>query len=206
MKALRSTAALGLALALAAGRASAAPPDAIAVVRGFYATLLQTMRQGPALGPGGRYERLAPIVHNTFDLRFMTRLAVGPGWASLSSAQQQHVTEAFGRYVAATYADRFDRYSGERFEVADEKAFGGGLIVETRIVDADAKPVAIDYMMRRGAAGWRVSDVYLDGTISELATRRSEFAAILRDRGIAGLIAALNQKSDLLSASAADAS
>jgi phospholipid transport system substrate-binding protein len=205
MKAFRC-AAVGLALVLVGGRALAAPPDAIDVVRGFYATLLQTMRQGPALGPAGRYEHLAPAVHDAFDLGFMTRLAVGPSWASLSSAEQQRVTEAFGRYVAATYADRFDRYSGERFEVADEKTFGGGQIVETRIVASDGKPVAIDYAMRRDGEGWRVSDVYLDGTISELAARRSEFSAILRDRGIAGLITALNEKSDLLSGSAANAS
>jgi phospholipid transport system substrate-binding protein len=205
MKAFR-TAAIGLALVLVAGRALAAPPAAIEVVRGFYAALLQTMRQGPALGPAGRYEHLAPAVRNTFDLGFMTRLAVGPGWASLSSVEQQRVTEAFGRYVAATYADRFDRYSGERFEVVDEKAFAGGLIIETRIVAADGKPVAIDYALRPDAEGWRVSDVYLDGTISELAARRSEFSAILRDRGIAGLITALNMKSDRLSGSAANAS
>lgn len=201
-----ASAALGLALALVAGRAEAAPPDGIDVVRGFYAALLQTMRQGPALGAAGRYEHLAPVVPKTFDLAFMTRLAVGPAWAALSSAQQHRVAEAFERYVAATYADRFDRYSGERLEVIDEKAFGGGLIVETRIVDADGKPVAIDCVMRRSAQGWRVSDVYLDGAISELAARRSEFSSILRDRGIAGLITTLNQKSDLLSRSAANAS
>ena len=201
-----ASAALGLALTLLAGRVHAAPPDAIEVVRGFYAALMQTMRQGPALGPRGRYEHLSPTVHDTFDLGFMTRLAVGPGWASFAPAEQQRVTEAFARYVAATYADRFDRYSGERLEVIDERAFGYGLIVETRIVTADGTPVAIDYVMHRAGDGWRVSDVYLDGTISELAARRSEFSAILRDRGIAGLITALNQKSELLSGSAANAS
>ena len=205
MKAFAATA-IALALALVAGRAPAAPPEAIDVVRGFYVALLQTMREGPALGPGGRYEHLAPVVHNTFDLDFMTRLAVGPGWSSLSSGQQQRVTEAFGRYVAATYADRFDRYSGERLEVIGEKAFGSGVIVETRIGSADGEHVAIAYAMRRGAEGWRVFDVYLDGTISELSARRSEFSAILRDRGIVGLITALNQKSDLLSRSPANAS
>ena len=49
---------------------------------------------------------------------------------------------------------------------------------------------------------WQIADVYLNGTISELATRRSEFAAILRTRGINGLIAMLNTKADALSARA----
>jgi ABC-type transporter MlaC component len=34
------------------------------------------------------------------------------------------------------------------------------------------------------------------GSISELATRRSDFAAILRNSGIEGLIATLNKKAD----------
>ena len=114
--------------------------------------------------------------------------------------------EAFGRYIAATYADRFERYSSERVGVADEKEFAGSLIVETRIVKSDGEPVAINYLMRREGNNWHIAEVHLDGTISELAVRRSEFFAILRDQGIAGLIAALNKKSDLLSGSAATAS
>jgi ABC-type transporter MlaC component len=49
-------------------------------------------------------------------------------------------------------------------------------------------------------------DIYLDGTISEVATRRSEFAAILKNDGIDGLIAALNRKADILTATTAKAS
>jgi phospholipid transport system substrate-binding protein len=198
--------AIGVGLALIAARTQAAAPDPADVVRGFYATLLQTMQHGPALGASGRYDRLEPAVRETFDVGLMTRLAVGPSWDSLSPAQQQGVTGAFERYVAATYADRFDSYAGERLEVTGQTAFASGLIVQTRIVKSNGEPVGINYLMRRGGDGWRVADVYLDGTISELATRRSEFSAILRDRGIAGLIAALDQRTDRLSGAARDSS
>jgi phospholipid transport system substrate-binding protein len=190
---------LALALGLAAGQAQAASPEATETVREFYATLLQTMQSGPALGAGGRYGKLAPAVRDSFDMPAMTRLAVGPSWGSLDEAQQQRVTAAFARYVAATYADRFDSYAGERLEVIGEAAFGTGVLVKSRIVKSNGEPVAIDYLMRQNGQGWRITDVYLDGAISELATRRSEFAAILRDQGIAGLIAALDRKSDALS-------
>ena len=55
--------------------------------------------------------------------------------------------------------------------------------------------------MRNNGGVWQIADVYLDGTISELATRRSEFASILRTGGINGLIQTLNTKADTLSAS-----
>jgi phospholipid transport system substrate-binding protein len=44
--------------------------------------------------------------------------------------------------------------------------------------------------MHRSGDAWLISDIYLDGSVSELATRRSEFAAIIRGQGIGGLIVA----------------
>jgi len=61
-------------------------------------------------------------------------------------------------------------------------------------------------MMRRNGDSWLISDIYLDGAISEVATRRSEFATILRNDGIDGLIMALNRKVDLLTRNMAKAS
>ena len=71
-------------------------------------------------------------------------------------------------------------------------------MVRSQIVKANGEPVKVDYMMRRNGEGWLISDIYLDGAISEVATRRSEFAAILRTDGVDGLIAALNRKADIL--------
>jgi phospholipid transport system substrate-binding protein len=171
-------------------------------VRSLYDNLLAAMRNGPALGASGRYARLAPVVRQSFDIPFMTRLAVGPEWASLNEAQRQQVTQAFERYVAAIYAERFDSYSGERLQVTGERASPGGTIITSQIIKSNGEPVNINYLMRNNGGVWQIADVYLDGTISELATRRSEFAAILRTGGINGLIQALNTKANALSARA----
>jgi phospholipid transport system substrate-binding protein len=76
-------------------------------------------------------------------------------------------------------------------------------MVRSQIVKANGEPVKVDYMMRRNGDGWLISDIYLDGAISEVATRRSEFAAILRADGVDGLIAALNRKADMLTGTTA---
>lgn len=171
-------------------------------VRSLYDTLLATMRNGPALGARGRYARIEPVVRQVFDIPFMTRLAVGPEWAGLSEAQRQQVTQAFERYVAAIYAERFDSYSGERLQVTGERASPGGTIITSQIVKSNGEPVNVNYLVRNNGGTWQIADVYLDGTISELATRRSEFASILRTGGINGLIQALNTKANVLSARA----
>jgi phospholipid transport system substrate-binding protein len=70
-------------------------------------------------------------------------------------------------------------------------------MVRSQIIKASSEPVKVDYMMRRNGDSWLISDIYLDGAISEVATRRSEFATIVRNDGIDGLIAALNRKADI---------
>jgi phospholipid transport system substrate-binding protein len=194
--------ALGFALAVLWSPVSAMA-DGTAAVRNLYATLLAAMRNGPALGPRGRYAQIEPMVRRVFDIPFMTRLAVGPEWASLSEAQRQQVSEAFERYIAAIYAERFDSYSGERMQVTGEQSSPGGTIITSQIVKSDGQPVNINYLMRDNGGAWQIADVYLDGTISELATRRSEFASILRSSGIDGLIQALNTKAASLAAARA---
>ena len=71
-------------------------------------------------------------------------------------------------------------------------------MVRSQIIKANREPVKVDYLMRRNGDAWLISDIYLDGAISEVATRRSEFAAILKNGGIDGQIAALNSKTDAL--------
>ena len=104
-----ASAALCLGMIAATPQAHAAGGD---TVRSFYDTLLANMRSGSSLGAAGRYARIEPVVRRAFDIPFMTRLAVGPEWASLTEAQRQQVSQAFERYVAAVYAERFDNYSG----------------------------------------------------------------------------------------------
>ena len=184
------------ALVLLSGGASAAASPASDTIRSFYDALLAVMRQGPALGPQGRYRTLQPVIGRTFDLPSMTRLAVGPAWGSISGTQQKEATDAFGRFVTATYAERFSEYSGQKFEVVGEQARSADVFVDSRIVKASGEPVAIRYLMRQNGADWQINDVYLDGKISELATRRSEFSSVLRQQGIDGLISTLNRKAD----------
>jgi phospholipid transport system substrate-binding protein len=47
--------------------------------------------------------------------------------------------------------------------------------------------------MRRNE-GWRIIDVFLKGTVSELATRRSEFTSVIRRGGAEALVQLLQKK------------
>lgn len=179
-------------------RAAEADP-AVAPVRVFYDALLATMKQATQLGVRGRYDKLAPVIRTTFDLPAMTRIAVGPEWTTISPEQQNALQDAFARMTIATYANRFDGYSGESFEVDPEVATRNtGRIVRTKIIRPKDEPVTLNYLMRASGDTWKVVDIYLTGTISELATQRSEFGAILKSGGPAALITSLSQQADKL--------
>src|SRR5262245_63380926 len=141
-------------------------------VQSLYDALLSTMKNARTLGQSGRFTQLAPVIHRTFDIASMARLSIGPSWASLSDAQRQEATESFGRYISAIYADRFDSYNGQKLEVTGEQPATARVVVRSQIVKASGEPVNVDYMMRRNGDSWLISDIYLDGAISEVATRR----------------------------------
>ena len=189
--------ALLLVMGLSAQKApAAAEPQTL--ISDFYGVLLSNMKEGRMLGESGRYARLAPVVDRVFDIPAMTKLAIGPHWATLSPAQQQQVMAAFAHYVAATYADQFNSYSGEQLQVTGQRPFGSDVMAQTKIVKSNGEATRLDYLMRQDQGTWRISDVYLDGTISQLAVHRSEFHSILQREGVDGLVTALNRKVNLL--------
>jgi phospholipid transport system substrate-binding protein len=200
-KALAFGAALGVSAFCYSSHAALAGGSG--TVQRLYDALLSTMKSGGTLGGSGRFAKLAPVIRNSFDVASMARLSVGPSWSGLSEAHRQEVTDSYGRYISAIYADRFDTYNGQKLEVTGEQPAPFGLLVKTRIIKSNGEPVEVDYLMRQNGESWLIADIYLDSAISEVATRRSEFAAILKARGIDGLIAALNRKADILTGTTA---
>jgi phospholipid transport system substrate-binding protein len=191
----RPIAALALAAALSANLAptvqAAIPDPAAERVNALDNALLDTMKQGPALGPKGRFRKLTPVIEQSFDIPTMTAYAVGPAWATFAPADKQAVIRAFGRLSAASYAHNFDSFGGERFEINGVQQRGADKVVLSKIVPAHGDPTNLTYRMRQTADGWKIIDVYY-GAISQLTTRRSDFAGPVASGGAKGLLAHLD--------------
>jgi phospholipid transport system substrate-binding protein len=179
---------------------AAEPGSAPALIEQFYGDLLAVMKQAKRLSFEDRYARLAPAISRTFDLGLMTRLAVGPAWAQIAPDQQLRLNTAFSRYTVSMYASRFDDYGGERFEVAPAATPNpNGVLVTSRLVKTNGEAISLNYLLRQDAArAWKVIDVYLSGTVSELAARRSEFGAVLQRKGAEGLVELIEQRTAAL--------
>ena len=168
------------------------------LVQNFYDALLSTMKEGEQLGFQGRYDKLAPVIVKTFNMPLMTRYAVGPTWNKTAPQKQQALIDSFTKFSIATYASRFKKFTGEKFEVDGIKTTTNKLqMVQTKLTPKDEAPVELNYLIRKDKNGTpRIADVYLGAGISELATRRAEFTAVIKRDGTDKLIASLKEKAE----------
>jgi len=197
-KILRHIAVLASVLAFFATAATTqtrtgAPPQAI--VKSLKDSLLYMMKNAEALRFSGRRDFLGPRLGTVFHLPVMARIVVGSRWRRLNPNQQQRLVDGFSRLTVSTYASRFDGWSGESFEIrAVEPVRDKTVLVKTAILQPKDDPVEINYLMRQFESGWRVIDVYLKQSYSELATKRSEYSSVLRRQGFEALMREIERK------------
>ena len=199
MKLLR-TLTLSLIVALFAVQvpAKAASSDPAAQrIETFYATLLATMKRGQELGMRGRYQALASAIDQTFDFPTMLKFIVGPAWTTMSESDHKQLVDAFRRMTIANYASNFDSFDGQRFDVDPTvETKSNDRFVQTTLVPKADKPVPFIYRMRDTGGGWKAIDIYLNGYVSELTTRRSDFASTISTGGAPALVKKLNEIAD----------
>ena len=196
---------LCLALGLSPGLAPAAAQEdgPSAVIDRLHATLLEVMMAAKELGYSERYQRLAPVLAESYDFPFMTRIATATAWRDMTAQQQTELTALFTEMSIANYAARFDGFGGEAFEILGETPGPrDAVVVESRLVRPDDPPVGLNYVMHDEAGSWRIVDVLLDAKYSELARQKAEFAAVLQDGGVADLKALLQERIATLAAEA----
>lgn len=165
-----------------------------AVVERFQQELISAMKAAEQLGYRGRYARLAPAVRRSHDIAAISRISVGSYWDGLQPAQQAKLVKTFARLSISTYAERFDGYSGERFETQSSGDLSADVAgVRSLFTKSDGGEIQFDYLLRNDERGWRIVNIVIDG-VSDLALKRAEYAEILSRDGFDALIAALEEK------------
>ena len=159
------------------------------------AALLATMRTGGAPFVQ-RYRMLEPVITQVFDLQTVLAESVGFAWFSMSPQHKAQLLDVFRRYTVSTYAANFDSYNGQSFRMspAVRTLRDGRVIVATEFVPRDDSPTALNYVLKQTSVGWKVVDVLAEGSISRVATQRSDFATLLASGGAPALISGLQRK------------
>lgn len=144
-------------------------------------------------GYAARATRIGPVVDQVFDIALITRLSVGAGWSGIAPADQSALVATMRRLTVAQYASNFSGFSGQTFTIDPKvEARGTDRLVRTTLKAPRESNVAIAYRLRSTGGRWRIVDVYYNNAISQLATRRADFEAILTKGGAKALVAHLD--------------
>lgn len=202
MKTMLRMAVLALALAWGGALDCLADTPEAAPVTALNTALLATMKAGSAgAGFQARYNALEPVVKKSFNLPVVEQNSVGFLWSTIPAAQQQALSVVFEQFTVASYVSQFTSYHGEQITLLPgEKTLGAKKIVETQIIPGDGSaPTELDYVVTNGPAGWQITDVLLNGTISQVAVHSSDFSALVSAGDASQLISALKDKTNMLS-------
>jgi phospholipid transport system substrate-binding protein len=189
----------------AATTPAASPSVASQQIDGLHAALLDVMKNAKSLGYEGRAAKLTPVIPRYFDVPFMAEKSVGVYWQKATETERKRYLDAFLRFTVANYAGQFDDWTGQSFQtLGEDPARMDTKIVRSKLIDPGDEDVELNYRMHQVDGTWKIIDVYLDGTVSELALRRSEFSGIVKRENFDALIAALDAKIAKLAAGQAE--
>jgi phospholipid transport system substrate-binding protein len=167
-----------------------APSD---VIKKFNATLIDSMKRAKELGYSGRYQLLEPVIKDSFTLSYMATIAVGKYWKTLNEKEKRLLLDTYTEWTIATYAGRFDDYSGEKFElISASKPDQDTVTVISRLIESD-EDRDFYYRLRKMEGKWRIVDIQISG-VSQLALTRSQFVNVINSKGFSALISILKEK------------
>jgi phospholipid transport system substrate-binding protein len=194
VEALLVTAALCLPLGAAAQAVT--PPDEL--VKNVTLEVLDLIAKDKDIRAGNRAKLIGLIearVLPHFDFTSMTSLALGQNWRKATPEQKTRLTDEFKTLLVRTYASALAAYSDQKFDFRPLRAkpTDTDVTVQVRVLQPGAQPVPIDYSMEKTAAGWKAYDVMVGG-VSLVANYRTEFANVVRESGVDGLIKNLAAK------------
>ena len=165
--------------------------EAIAVLRGSKGSLDE------------REKRLHAFLKDDFAMEKIGRFAAGKFWRQMSTDQQQQYQQLFEKWILKTYSIKFGGYSGETMHVLKTiKAGQTDVFVRTKINSSSGRAIKVDWRVRNIKNNYKIIDVVVEG-VSMLVTQKAEFGAVLRQRGIDGLIRILQSQLDRMAAAKA---
>jgi phospholipid transport system substrate-binding protein len=157
---------------------------------------ITTLLSGPAYKdastrPGMR-SQLISLINSIFDMKELSRRALGADWNKFSAEQQARFVTAFGTLLQNTYLDKIESYTDEKVQYLQEQALGEGKVEVATKVISKGKEIPITYRLI-DREGWKVYDVVIEG-VSLVQNYRSQFGQILMHDTPDTLIAKISAK------------
>ncbi len=146
-------------------------------------------------GKLNNYAKVLELIKTTYDTHKMTGMIVGNIWKKLSSEKQNELKKVFEEYIAKNYLKRFHKMTNIKFEKMETQKINEDFRMVKTVLNIDnSENINIDYLLTKTKNKWKIFDVLLAGSVSEIATKKSEFSNFINDSSIDKLIEALKKK------------
>lgn len=195
---LRGFLAAALAATLVVAPAANAQERPDELIRTLSTSVLDTIRSDEALQKGD-FAKLSDLVDRTImpnvNFERMTALAVGRGWREANEGQRKRLIDGFRVLLLRTYSGALSQVRNQRVRMKPLRASPGDdeVIVRSEIVGGRGDPIQLDYRMEKAGEKWRIYDVNVLG-VWLVETYRNQFGQLLNERGVDGLIDAIDAK------------
>ncbi len=184
-----------LALVGAAHAATRQAPDAF--IQKLGDVLMSRVQADPAL-TSGNVEKIKALVDELVipNMAFerMTASTVGPAWRQATPEQRTALQQEFKVLLVRTYAGAVKHIAGKTLVVLPVRMAptDTDVAVKSEIRSSSADPVPLGYRLTAEGDHWVIYDVNVVG-IWLVETYRTQFAGLIRQKGLDGLIAGLRQ-------------
>lgn len=147
----------------------------------------------------GNQQKLHGVIEEkilpNFDFDRVCRMVLGKNWKTATPEQQAIFQKEFRSLLLRTYSSALSKYKDQVIEYkpmryeADEK----NVSVKTLILQPGGQPIAVDYSLVKGSAGWKVYDIVIEN-VSLVTNYRSQFSNEIRQNGLDSLNKKLTDK------------
>ena len=146
----------------------------------------------------GIYNTTKKLITETYDTEKMLKMIIGDSWKNLNNEIKKEIINVFEEYIAKNYIKRFSKIKNLQFSSLEEKKIGTYKTVKSNLILSNDEKVSISYLLSLKRQEWKIFDVLLAGSVSEIATKKSEFKSFIADGNINPLIDALKKKNKML--------
>ncbi len=166
------------------------------MIDSLHRLLIKSMKLGERVPCTKRYRLLAPHIKNMFDFPLISRLVLGrKHWKQMDKETKKRFISAFTSMTIATYAKRFDSYSGQHFKtISSHVNRHGHMIVKAVLIKSNGDKIDFTYICRKTGTGWKIVSVSAKG-VNDLSVKRADYNNFLKGHSIDELIAKLEEQS-----------
>lgn len=171
-------------------------PDAM--IKRLSTELLDIVRKEPGLKAGDVTQVMSVVNEKVMphvNFARMTASTIGPSWRNATPQQRTQLQDAFKNLLVRTYAGALRQVGNQTLAVRPLRAAPSDteVVVNSELQGGQAGPVQLDYRMQKMADGWKVYDINVMG-VWMADSYRSQFAQVVNNSGIDGLIKQLNEQ------------